>query len=152
MPRTDSRARTYDSRGKDILDVPFLGSKLRYREIVALPTLTGATVTITGHIPAKTWCWGVVVEILDPITGTLTTFDIGDGSDVDRWGAAIVLTAGTRTTSTSFTAANSFGFFTTTAVDVVLDADGANTFSGGSIRVAALISDITANARRGQFA
>ncbi len=150
--RVDHRTRTFDSRGVNILDIPGIGSKLRFREIVALPTLTGAVVTVTGHIPAKTWCWGVTIEILEPVTGTITTFDVGDGTDVDRWGAAIVLTAGTRTTSTSFTAADAFGFFTLTAVDVVLDGDGANTFSGGKIRIAALISDMTANVRRDQFA
>jgi hypothetical protein len=150
--RIDHRTRTFDNRGQDILDIPGIGGKLRFREIVATPAITGATVTVTGHIPAKTWCWGVTIEILEPVTGSLTTFDVGDGTDVDRWGAAIVLTAGTRTTSTSFTAANSFGFFTTTAVDVVLDADGANTFSSGVVRISTVISDITANVRRGQFA
>jgi len=106
---------------------------------------------MTGLIPATVWCWGVVVEILEDITGTLTTFDIGDGVDVDRWGAGILLVAGTRTNSDSYTAATSMGFFTTTAVDVVLDADGANTFSDGTIRVGVMVSDITSNVRRGAF-
>ena len=150
--RSSIRGQQYDSRGQGSLDIPGDGSKVRYREIVALPVLTGAVVTITGHIPALTWCWGVVVQVLDDVFGTLSTFDVGDGTDVNRWGAGILLPAGTRTTSDSFTATNSMGFFTLTAVDVVLDADGANTFSGGRIRVATMISDITSNIRRSAFA
>ena len=149
--RSSLRAQQYDPRGQGTLDVPGEASKLRTREVFITPVLTGAVVTMTGLIPATVWCWGVVVQILEDITGSLTTFDVGDGTDVDRWGAGILLVEGTRTNSNSFTAATSMGFFTTTAVDVVLDADGANTFSGGTIRVGVMLSDITSNTRRGAF-
>lgn len=150
--RTDLRGRAFDPRGVDTSDIAGLGSKLRYREVTNLPTLTGATVVISNFLPATTFVWGVVVEVLELITGTLTTFDVGTAADPNLWGNAIVLTVGTRTTSDSFTAVGGMGFFNLTALDVQLDADGANTFSGGSIRVTAMLSDITANIRRGQFA
>lgn len=150
--RTDIRGRSFDPRGADTADIPGLGSKVRYREVVNLPTLTGATVTITGFLPATTWVWGVVVEVLEQITGTLTTFDVGTVADPNLWGGGILLVPQTRTTSNDFTAVGAMGFFNLTALDVQLDADGANTFSGGSVRVAAMLSDITANIRRGRFA
>lgn len=149
--RGDIRGKAFDSRGSDTFDIPGLGSKVRYREVTNLPTLTGATVVISNFLPATTWVWGVVVEVLELITGTLTTFDVGTAADPNLWGNAIVLAAGTRTTSSSFTATGGMGFFNLTALDVQLDADGANTFSGGSIRVTAMLSDITSNIRRGQF-
>lgn len=151
--RTDIRGQAFDPRGGASADIPGVGAKLRVREVGGVQTLSsGATVTFTGLIPANTWCWGVVVEVLELIGGTLASFDVGDGSDADRWGAAVGLTAGTRTTSDDFTAADSMGFFGVAAVNVVLDADGANTFDGtGLIKVFALVADITSNVRRGQF-
>ena len=150
--RTDIRGKAFDSRGSDSFDIPGIGSKVRYREVTNLPTLTGATVVIANFLPATTWVWGVVVEVLENITGTLTTFDVGTAADPNLWGGTTLLVAGTRTTSDDFTATGAMGFFNLTALAVQLDADGANTFSGGSIRVTAMLSDITANIRRGRFA
>jgi hypothetical protein len=129
-----------------------VGSKVRYREVTSLPTLTGATVTLTNFLPATVWVWGVVIEVLEQITGTLTTFDVGTVADPNLWGSGILLVPQTRTTSDDYTAVGAMGFFNLTALDIQLDADGANAFAGGSIRVTAMLSDITANIRRGQFA
>ncbi len=149
--RTDIRGRNFDARGVDSSDFPGLASKVRYREGTHLPTLTGATVVIANFLPATTWIWGVVVEVLEDITGTLTTFDVGTAADPDLWGGGTLLVQGTRTNSDDFTAVGAMGFFNLTALDVQLDADGANTFSSGIIRVGAMISDITSNTRRGKF-
>ena len=149
--RTDIRGRAFDPRGADTADIPGVGSKLRYREVTSLPTLTGATVVISNFLPATVWVWGVVVDVLENITGTLTTFDVGTAADPDLWGAGTLLVAETRTNSDDFTAVGAMGFFNLTALDVQLDADGANTFSGGTIRVTAMLSDITANIRRSRF-
>ena len=150
--RTDIRGRAFDPRGLETSDIPGLASKVRYREVVNLPTVTGGTITIANFLPATVWVWGVVIEVLEQITGTLTTFDVGTAADPDLWGAGILLVPETRTNSDDFTAVGAMGFFNLTALDVQLDADGANAFTGGTIRVGAMLSDITANIRRGRFA
>jgi len=102
--------------------------------------MSGATVTASSLIPAGSFIIGVTVRVTTTITGA-TTFDIGDGTNVDRWGAAIVLTAGTTTDITDFTAAG-FGQFDT-ANDVVLTANGAN-FTAGAVRITIHYMTLTA--------
>lgn len=96
-----------------------------------LSGLTGATATATALVPAGSFVLGVTVRVTTTITGA-TSFDVGDGVDVDRWGAAIALPAGTTTSIANFTA-NGFGQFTA-ANNVVLTANGAN-FTGGAVRI-----------------
>jgi len=102
--------------------------------------MTGASVTASNLIPAGSFIIGVTVRVTTTITGA-TTFDIGDGVDVDRWGAAIALAAGTTTTIADFTAAG-FGQFAT-ANDVVLTANGAN-FTAGAVRITVHYISLTA--------
>jgi hypothetical protein len=83
------------------------------------------------------------VETEFDATSSLTTFSVGDGSDADRWGAAIARTAGTTVDLTDATA--SAGGWFTTANDVVLTAD-AGTFNvaGGSCDIIIHYLDLTA--------
>lgn len=104
-----------------------------------LTALSGASVTASNLIPAGSFIIGITVRVTTTITGA-TTFDIGDGIDVDRWGAAIALPAGTTTDITDFTAAG-FGQFAA-ANDVVLTANGAN-FTAGAVRVTVHYLDLT---------
>lgn len=119
------------------LNGPFapLGANLEETQIefvsIELTGLSGATVTATNLVPAGSFIIGVTIRVTTTITGA-TTFDVGDGSDVDRWGAAILLPAGTTTSIVDFTA-NGFGQFTT-ANNVVLTVNGAD-FSAGAIRI-----------------
>ena len=147
--RLDTRTRTFDARLKDKVDL-FVGKggRVRAQEVVSLPTLTGATVTVSNLIPATVFLLGVFVEVLSEVSGTLATFDVGDGSDVDRWGAGIGLTELTRTTNDDFTATDSMGVFILSATDVVLDADGANAFSAGTIRIGVVFLTGSADIRR----
>ena len=96
-----------------------------------LTGLVGASVTASNLIPAGAFIAGVTIRVTTTITGA-TTFQVGDGSDPDRWGNAITLAAGTTTTAVNFTATG-FGQFAT-ANDVVLTATGAN-FTAGAVRI-----------------
>jgi hypothetical protein len=108
-------------------------AELRVAQVAALQSaMTGATVTATNLIPVG-FLIGITVRVTTLITGA-TTFDIGDGVDVDRWGAAIAVAAGTVTTIASYTA-NGFGQFGAVN-NVVLTANGAN-FTAGAVRITA---------------
>jgi hypothetical protein len=74
------------------------------------------------------------------ITGA-TSFDIGDGTDVDRWGAAIALTSGTTTSLANITISNPVYY--AAATNVVLTANGAN-FTAGAVRLTVHYLTLTA--------
>lgn len=103
-------------------------------------TTSGATVTATGLIPAGCFLVGVCVRVTTAITGA-TSFDVGDGSDADRWGNNIAVAAGTTTTIADYTAAG-YGQFTT-ANDVVLTATGSD-FTAGAVRITAYYLSLVA--------
>ncbi len=102
--------------------------------------MSGAAVTASNLIPAGSFVLGVTVRVTTEIEGA-TTFTIGDGSDVDRWGTGIALAAGTTTTIADFTAAG-FGQFVA-ANDVVLTATGSD-FTAGAVRITVHYLDLTA--------
>lgn len=62
-----------------------------------VPMTGGAgTVTVSNARLAKKFILGITARIVTELAGTgLTTFSIGDGTDADRYGAAIPKTAGT---------------------------------------------------------
>jgi hypothetical protein len=96
-----------------------------------LAGLSGASVSTTGLIPAGAFNCFAVLFIEEAITGA-TTFDIGDGTDVDKWGAAFGVSAPNSSISSDWTAAP--GFYPAGG-DVVLTANGSN-FTGGIVRIA----------------
>tara|TARA_R100001244_G_scaffold25113_2_gene25462 strand:+ start:114554 stop:115786 length:1233 start_codon:yes stop_codon:yes gene_type:complete len=106
-----------------------------------LSGLTGATVTATSLIPAGALVLGVSARVTTTITGA-TTFDVGDGADVDRWGTAIVLTAATLVQPADYTD-NTVVWQGSAAGDVVLTANGSN-FTAGAIRVVVTYMSLTA--------
>jgi hypothetical protein len=92
--------------------------------------LSGASVTVTGALPVGI-ILGVTVRVTTAITGA-TSFDVGNGSDVDAWGATIAPTLGTTTTVANFTLATPP--INAATGNVVLTANGSN-FTGGVVRV-----------------
>jgi hypothetical protein len=98
---------------------------------VTLSGLSGATATATNFIPAGSIVLGVTVRVLTAITGA-TTFDIGDGTDVDRWGAGRAIAVGTTTTAANFTI-TSIPIYAS-ATSVVLTANGSN-FTAGEVKL-----------------
>ena len=105
-----------------------------------LSAMSGASVVTTGLIPAGVDLHGVSLRVVTLITGA-TTFDAGDGTDVDRFGAAIALAAGTTKTPADATA-DPTGWLAA-AREVTLTANGAP-FSAGAVRVCALYAQLTA--------
>ena len=104
-----------------------------------LTGLTGAAVTATNLIPAGAFILGITARVTTEIEGA-TTWDLGDGSDIDRWGAALALASGTLIDPTDYVATG-FGQFSS-ANDVVLTANGAN-FTAGAVRLTVHYLDLT---------
>ena len=98
--------------------------------------------TVTGlQRPAGAFILGVSLRILSTLSGAgLTTFGLGDGSDTDRYGAAIGLAGGTIVDMNDATANPTE--FLTVAGDIVLTAD-AGQFDSGQILVAVHYIDLT---------
>jgi hypothetical protein len=92
--------------------------------------LSGATANVTNALPAGSVIIAVVARVTTTITGA-TTWDLGDGTDVDRFGAAIVLAAGTTVDTTDWTITTPPVY--TAVTDLVLTANGSN-FTAGAVR------------------
>lgn len=108
------------------------GQALYVREYTAQsPALSGASYTFTGSLPAGSLIIGVTCRVTTAITGA-TSFAVGDGTDVDRWGAAIAVTLGTTSTLADCTVTTPPIYATAGAV--VLTAGGSN-FTGGVVRL-----------------
>lgn len=113
------------------------------RQATAHETISaGSTHTFTGLVPANAIVLGVTIKVRGTIGGA-ATMDIGDGSDVDKWGAAISTTSGTSTDMSDFTI-TSIPYFTATGEDVVLTAIGSPDFDGtGDVRVMVSYIDLS---------
>lgn len=100
-------------------------------KICAETGMSGATVTATNCIPAGSFVIGVSVYVDTAITGA-SSFDVGDGTDADRWGNNIALDADT-TTSLADLVGTGVAIFTS-ANDVVLTAVTSN-FTAGAVTI-----------------
>lgn len=109
-----------------------------------LSAVSGASVTATNLIPDGAFVVGVSTRVTTSLgTGGGTTgYQVGDGSDADRWGAITGTTAGT-TSNNSDATASFVGAFTA-ANNVVITAVGGNFNGTGAIRVVVHYIDITA--------
>jgi hypothetical protein len=94
--------------------------------------LSGASYTTTIAIPAYAHLIGVTTRVTTEVTGA-TTYDVGDGSDVDLWGAAIGVTLGSQSRTADFTNIAAVGP-AATARTVTLTANGSN-FTAGVIEI-----------------
>jgi hypothetical protein len=101
-----------------------------------LASVSGATVTATGLIPARANLVGVNTKVTVALgTGGGTTgYQVGDGTDADRWGTITGTSTNTDTDGNNATA-DPAGTWATTARDVVITANGGNFNGTGSIRV-----------------
>lgn len=102
------------------------------RDATELAGLSGATATWTAAIPAGSLFLGVTSRVTTLITGA-TSFKIGDGSDVDRWGATVAVAAGTTSGIPEFTITSPVYY--AAATNIVLTANGSN-FTAGAVRLA----------------
>ncbi len=87
--------------------------------------------TATGLIPAGAIVLGVTARVTTSIVGA-TSFDIGDGSDVDAFGATIATTATTTSNNSDWTIASAPVY--ASATDVVLTPNG-GAFTAGAVRL-----------------
>lgn len=97
----------------------------------SLVSMSGASATAVAAIPAGAVVVGVQTEVVTGIGGAIG-FDVGDGSDVDRWGASISGAASTKSGNADWTSGVVECF--PTGGDVVLTAVGGS-FSSGDVDV-----------------
>lgn len=97
-----------------------------------------ASVTLTNLIPAGVLVLGVTTRVTTAITGA-TSFQVGDGTDTDKWGATVNIALNTTSDGADFTALTPTFYPATTSV--VLTANGGN-FTAGNIRVAVHYIDL----------
>lgn len=102
-----------------------------------LSSVSGATVTATGIIPAGAVVVGVTTKVTTGLgaTGGTTGYTVGDhgAADPDRWGVASTITAGTVTQNADWTNGTIEAFLT--ASDVVITNVGGNFDGTGVIYV-----------------
>ncbi len=112
--------------------------------IATVNSVAAATLTATGLIPAGSFLIGLTARITTSFgTSTgLTDFDVGDGTDVDRWANSLGITAGTTMDISDGTAATQGSF--NAANDVVLTAVGGNFDATGVIELIAHYITLTA--------
>lgn len=109
---------------------------------VSSGALSGGTATLSSLIPAGAVVLGTCARVTTTITGC-TSFQIGDGTDVDRFGNAIALTSGTTTTNANWTISTVPSY--AAATDIVLTAVGGGaSFTGGVVRMVIYYAATTA--------
>jgi len=102
-----------------------------------LSNVSGASVTATGLIPDGAVLVGLTSKVTTALGATngTTGYTIGDGSDVDRWGAVTGIALGTSSDNTNWTSGTIQAF--TAAQDVVVTATGGNFDATGVIYLSA---------------
>ena len=103
-----------------------------------------ATETITNVIPAGVTAMQVTCRVTTILAGTsLTTWSLGDGVDVDLYGTALALAAGTTVDETDYTASPLTQAWSAAAQSLTMTA-AAGQFDTGSITCCAFYLDSTA--------
>jgi len=114
------------------MNSPLFGAGLTFQSVeVETPVMTGATVTLTGIIPAGAVVLGVLARVTAVVTGAASS-NIGDGTTASKWAAAVPLTLGFATTNLTGTAPAPTYY--AAATNVVLTAVTAN-YTAGKMRV-----------------
>jgi hypothetical protein len=96
---------------------------------------SGTTVTTTISIPKFSHLIGVTTRVTTLLSGTLTGYSVGDGTDPDLWGAITGTAVGTTSDASNFTSIAALGPAVTDRT-ITLTATGAD-FAGGVIDVCA---------------
>jgi hypothetical protein len=112
---------------------------------VTVTTTAAATATATNLIPAGSMVIGITTRVTTAVTGDagFTGFNIGDGSDVDRWGANVTPTVDQTTDLTDCTVTTPPIY--AAATSVVLTQVGGSTFvAGGVVRITVHYISLTA--------
>jgi hypothetical protein len=107
-------------------------TRLAIKHNVTAAALSGATTVVAGAIPAKAIILGVATTTTTTITGA-SGYQVGDGSDADRWGDITGTAVGTDSDYNDYTAAP-IPAWSATAQDITLTAKTSN-FTGGVVQV-----------------
>jgi len=107
---------------------------------VLVGTPSGTTATATLLIPAGAVVLGVTTRVTSLITGP-AGYDVGDGTNTDRWGNSIAVANGTTSDPTDYVSSAMEIF--PVATDVVITSDGV-AFTGGQVRVTVHYMTLTA--------
>jgi hypothetical protein len=99
--------------------------------------LSGATGTIGGFLPANSIIQSITFRVTTLITGA-TSFDIGDGTTVDRWGSGRPVTLNSTTDVGDYTV-DAGPFYTPASTTITFTAVGGS-FTGGVIRAIVIYS------------
>lgn len=118
--------------------------------VVGVPASGSTPITIpTPFVPGQVNDINVQVSVALGAGGGLTGFQVGDGTDVDRWGQATTITLNTRVYRQDWTVVNErlYGFYITITesgtVDIVLTPVGGD-WAGGQIIVTLFVHNTTA--------
>jgi hypothetical protein len=132
--RNDTNAQSFNWYGNYVSSTDYHRGALKVAK-TTLSGVTGASVTATSLIPDGAFVIGVTTKVTTALGagGGTTGYQVGDGSDADRWGEATTITLGTSTDNTNATA-NPTGAFTA-AQNVVITAVGGNFDGTGVIMV-----------------
>jgi len=101
------------------------------------PALSGATGVLGGFLPANSIIQSITFRVTTAITGA-TSFDIGDGTTVDRWGSGRPITLNSTTDVGDYTV-DLGPFYTPASTTITFTAVGGN-FTGGVIRAIVIYS------------
>ena len=119
----------------DVADATAGGGLFKIRGVsaAALAPDGGTTITFTDLIPAGSMVLAVLIQVALTFGGSVAALAVGDGSDADKWGAAIASAAGTVSSPADFTAAGPTLY--AAATDVVLTADDTLVEDAGKVYV-----------------
>jgi hypothetical protein len=133
--RAQVQKQLFDARGRKQFDVESTTGRGECTTVmcsaVESGVLSGASVTLTGIVPAGVILLGVTGRVLSAITGA-SSFDVGTAGDPDRDADNVALAAGT-TFGIANATANPVGF-NAAASNLVLTAVTSN-FTGGNVLV-----------------
>lgn len=126
--------------GTTITMQPVSGGTLNIKSATALLSNVSSGATATNLIPDGAVLMGLSTRVTGTITGSgVTGYTVGDGSDVDRWGAITGTAIATTSSNADWTTTVNTVITTTS---VVITATG-GVFTAGAIRIVAWYFDCT---------
>lgn len=125
----------------EINDANYNGRRSTKIKTTNVTGFTGASMSAASFIPAGAYLYGIVARVTTAITGTATSWQLGDGTTADLWATGKALALGTTVNSTDFKSTWNPKFYSA-ANNVVFTAVG-GTFSAGAVRITAIYDDMT---------
>ncbi len=110
---------------------------VRSKQELITTTAAATALTAADFIPDGAVPLGISTYVQTEIGGTdVTGYEIGDGSDADRWGSITGLIVGTNSSNASWVATTIQAFVAAQAITITALPEGKTFSAGGKIRVA----------------